>query len=230
MFVLIFTVMRSFVGIDSGGIPYPVLTFAALMPWILFQESASEGIHSVVGNHLLIKKIYFPREVFPLTAVVTKLVEFAINCVILAALMAWYHIVPTWQILWVPMLVLYALLASLAVSFAGSALNVYYRDVAAALPVVLALAMYLSPIIYPLELVKDKLLVQHIAGRWSDLLFMLYTMNPLAGLIDGFQRVVLRGLAPDWTVMVHGLLVTLVALPFSYAYFKRAEAYFADVI
>ena len=78
MFVLIFMIMRSFVGIDSGSVPYPVLTFAALMPWILFQESASEGIHSVVSNGLLIKKIYFPREVFPLTAVVTKLLEFGI--------------------------------------------------------------------------------------------------------------------------------------------------------
>jgi len=230
MFVLIFMIMRSFVGIDSGSVPYPVLTFAALMPWILFQESASEGIHSVVSNGLLIKKIYFPREVFPLTAVVTKLLEFGINCVILAVLMAWYHIVPTWHLLWVPVLVSYALLASLAISFAGSALNVYYRDVAAALPVVLALMMYVSPIIYPLDIVKTKLLVEHTAGQWSNFLFLLYTLNPLAGVIDGFQRAVLKGLAPDWHVIAHGLAATLIVLPFSYAYFKKAEAYFADVI
>ena len=230
MFVLIFMVMRSFVDIDSGSVPYPVLTFAALMPWILFQESASEGIHSVVSNAPLIKKIYFPREVFPLTAVVTKLVEFIINGVILAALMAWYHIPATWQILWVPVLVTYALLASLAISFAGSALNVYYRDVAAALPVVLALAMYVSPIIYPLDIVKTKLLVDHVAGHWSDEIFLLYTLNPLAGIIDGFQRVVLKGLPPDWGVIAPGLIATLAVLPFSYAYFKKAEAYFADVI
>ena len=230
MFVLIFMVMRSFVGIDSGSVPYPVLTFAALMPWILFQESASEGIHSVVGNAALIRKIYFPREVFPLTAVVTKLVEFGINCLILVALMVWYHIAPTWQILWAPVLVAYALLASLAISFAGSALNVYYRDVAAALPVVLALAMYVSPIIYPLDIVKAKLLVEHIAGHWSEFLFLIYTLNPLAGIIDGFQRAVLKGLPPDWRVITHGLIATLVVLPFSYAYFKKAEAYFADVI
>jgi lipopolysaccharide transport system permease protein len=229
-FVLIFMVMRSFVGIDSGDIPYPVLTFAALMPWILFQESASEGIHSVVGNAALIRKVYFPREVFPLTAVVTKLVEFAINCFILAALMAWYRIVPTWHVAWVPLLVIYALLASLTISFAGSALNVYYRDVAAALPVILMLAMYVSPIIYPLDVVRSKLLIQHGAGSWSDALFVLYTLNPLAGVIDGFQRVVLKGMAPDWDVIGHGLFATLIMLPFSYAYFKRAEAHFADVI
>ena len=230
MFVLIFMLMRSFVGIDSGAIPYPVLTFAALAPWILFQESASEGIHSVVSNALLIKKIYFPREVFPLTAVVTKLVEFGINCMILALMMAWYHIVPTWHILWVPALVLYALLASLAISLAGSALNVYYRDIAAAMPVALSLMMYVSPIIYPLDVVKNKLLFQHAAGSWSNLLFDLYTLNPLAGIIDGFQRVLLKGLSPDWDVIAPGLLATMLALPFSYAYFKKAEAYFADVI
>jgi homopolymeric O-antigen transport system permease protein len=230
MFVLIFMVMRSFVGIDSGNVPYPILTFAALMPWILFQESASEGIHSVVSNGQLIRKIYFPREVFPLTAVVTKIVEFGINGLILAALMAWYHIAPTWQILWVPVLVAYALLASLAISFAGSALNVYYRDVAAALPVVLALAMYISPIIYPLQIVKDRLLEEQAAGDWSNFLFLLYTLNPLTGLIDGFQRSVLMGLAPDWQVILPGLIATLIVVPFSYAYFKKAEAYFADMI
>ncbi|HLJ75315.1 MAG TPA: ABC transporter permease, partial [Thermoanaerobaculia bacterium] len=136
----------------------------------------------------------------------------------------------TWQILWVPALVLYALLASLAISLAGSALNVYYRDIAAAMPVALSLMMYVSPIIYPLELVKTKLLVQHAAGAWSGLLFDLYTLNPLAGIIDGFQRAVLKGLSPDWDVIAHGLLVTTIVLPFSYAYFKKAEAYFADVI
>ena len=89
--MLIFTLVRSFVGIDSGNIPYPLLTFAALMPWIFFQESASEGVSSVVSNANLIKKIYFPREIFPITAVVTKLVELGINFIILAGLMIWFQ-------------------------------------------------------------------------------------------------------------------------------------------
>ena len=113
MLMAIFTMVRSFIGIDSGNVPYPILTFAALMPWMLFQESASEGVSSVVGNANLIRKIYFPREVFPLTAVVTKIVEFGINLVILAALMAWYGIAPTVQVLWLPVLLLYTLLAAL---------------------------------------------------------------------------------------------------------------------
>ncbi len=228
--VLIFMVLRSFVGIDSGAIPYPVLTYSALTIWIFFQESASEGVSSVVGNANLIRKIYFPREVFPLTSVLTKLVELGISLCILALLMAWYGISPTWQMLWLPMLVLYAMLAALSIAFIGAALNVYYRDVATALPVLLSLIMYMSPVIYPLALVKDKLLVQQAAGGWSDLLYTLFTLNPLAGLIDAFQNVTLRGLPPDAGAIMPGLVLVLVLLPLSYLYFKRAESYFADVI
>ncbi|MDP2827054.1 MAG: ABC transporter permease [Sulfuricellaceae bacterium] len=228
--VLIFMVLRSFVGIDSGDIPYPVLTYSALTIWIFFQESASEGVSSVVGNANLIRKIYFPREVFPLTSVITKLVELVISLFILAGLMAWYGIAPSWQLFWVPLLVLNAVLAALTIAFIGAALNVYYRDIATALPVLLSLIMYMSPVIYPLALVKDKLLVQQSAGEWSGLLYTLFTLNPLAGLIDAFQNVTLRGLPPDAGAMMPGMVLTLVLLPFSYLYFKRAESFFADVI
>ncbi|MBL8447017.1 MAG: ABC transporter permease, partial [Zoogloeaceae bacterium] len=125
--MLIFTLVKSFVGIDSGEIPYPILVFAALMPWTFFQESASEGVTSVVGNTALIKKIYFPREIFPITSVMTKLVELGINFVILAALMAWYGLAPSPYILWVPLLILYTVLAALTIAFVGAAINVYYR-------------------------------------------------------------------------------------------------------
>lgn len=145
MLVIIFTIVRGFVGIEAGSVPYPILTFAALMPWVLFQESAAEGVNSVVGNTVLIRKIYFPREVFPLTATITKLIEFCISALILIGLMGWYGLAPTWHVLWVPLIVLYTLVAALTISFAGAALNVYYRDVAAALPVALSLMMYLSP-------------------------------------------------------------------------------------
>ena len=228
--MLIFTLMKSFVGIDSGSIPYPILTFAALMPWIFFQESASEGVNSVVGNTALIKKIYFPREIFPITSVATKLVELGINFVILAAMMAWYGMVPTAHVLWVPVIVLYTVLAALTVAFVGAAINVYYRDVGQALPVLLSLLMYASPVIYPLQLVKNKLLVQQAAGEWSNLLYTAYTLNPLAGIIDAFQRVVLHGTAPDLIAMLPGAILVAVLLPLSYAFFKRAENYFADVI
>jgi len=228
--MLVFTLMKSFVGIASGPVPYPILTFAALMPWIFFQESASEGVNSVVGNTALIKKIYFPREIFPITAVATKLIELGINFLILAALMVWYGMAPSIYILWVPLIILYTVLAALTVSLAGAAVNVYFRDVGQALPMLLSLVMYASPVIYPLQLVKDKLLVQQAAGEWSKELYTLYTLNPLAGIIDAFQSVVLRGAAPDLYAMLPGALLVTVLLPLSYAYFKRAESYFADVI
>jgi lipopolysaccharide transport system permease protein len=228
--VLIFTIVRSFVGISSGNIPYPILTFAALMPWILFQESTSESVNSITANAALIRKIYFPREILPLTALVTKLFELVINFVILAGLMAYYQMAPTLQILWVPLIILYTLLAALTVGLVGAALNVYYRDVSAALPVGINLLMYLSPVIYPLSLVQQRLLEQRAAGEWSEWLYFLYTANPLAGIIDAFQRVVLKGMPPDPQVLWPGLLLTLLLLPLSYRYFKRAESYFADVI
>lgn len=230
MLMLIFTLVKSFVGIDSGEVPYPILVFAALMPWTFFQESAAEGINSVVGNTALIKKIYFPREIFPITSVLTKLVELGISFFILAGLMVWYQMMPSIQILWVPLIILYTVLVALTISFAGAAMNVYFRDVRTALPVLLSLLMYLSPVIYPLQLVKDKLLVEQAAGEWSNTLFTLYTLNPLAGIIDAFQSVVLRSEVPDLSAMIPGAILIAILLPLSYLYFKRAERYFADVI
>jgi len=116
------------------------------------------------------------------------------------------------------------------VALFGAALNVYYRDIGQALPVLLNLMMFLSPIIYPLTLVRERLLEQQAAGDWSNTLYTLYTLNPLAGIVDGMQNVLLRGTPPDWHALLPGALAVAVLLPLSYLYFKRAEAYFADVI
>jgi len=230
MLMLIFTLVKSFVGIESGDIPYPVLVFAALMPWIFFQESASEGVNSVVAHTALIKKIYFPREIFPLVAMTTKLLELGIGFIILAGLMTWYGMVPTASILWLPVIIAYTMLAALTISLFGSAVNVYYRDMGQALPVVLSLFMYASPVIYPLTLVKQKLLVEQAAGDWSNILYTIYILNPLAGIIDAFQGALFRSQSPDISTLLPGMIAILILLPFSYLYFKRAEAYFADVI
>ena len=230
LLMLIFSLVRSFVGIETGDIPYPILTFAALLPWVFFQESTSESVNSVTANAALVRKIYFPREIFPLSAIITKLVELGISFLILAFMMIYYKMVPTAYAWWVPVIILYTLTISLAVGLLGAALNVYYRDITQALPVLLSLLMYASPVIYPLTLVQEKLLVQQAAGEWSDLLYKLYTLNPLAGVIDSFQRVMLKGLPPDFESMLPGFVFTVVLLPISYMFFKRAEAWFADVI
>ena len=230
MLMLIFTLVRSFVGIETGDIPYPILTFAALLPWVFFQESASEGVNSVTSNAALIKKIYFPREVFPITAMATKLVELGISFLLLAGMMVYYKMMPTIYALWVPAIILYTMLVALTISFFGAAINVYYRDMSQALPVFLSLLMYGSPVMYPLSLVHQKLIVEQAAGEWSNDLYTLYTLNPLAGIIDGFQRVLLKGLPPDFNALYPGIILTLAILPFSYLFFKRAENWFADVI
>jgi lipopolysaccharide transport system permease protein len=230
MLMLIFTLVRSFVGIESGDIPYPILTFAALLPWVFFQEAASDGVGSVVNNAHLIKKIYFPREIFPLSSVITRIVDLGINLLLLFALMAWYDIVPSMALLWIPVILLYTILAALILAMAGAAVNVYYRDIGNALPLLLSLMMYVSPIIYPLQLVKEKLLVNQAAGDWSGALYQLYLLNPLAGIIDGFQNAVLRGIPPDLETLLPGMILVIVLLPLSYRAFRHAESHFADVI
>lgn len=230
MLMLVFTLVRSIVGIETDGLPYPLLTFAALIPWVFFQESVSEGVNSVTSNAALIKKIYFPREVFPLTAMATKLVELLITFTLLAGMMVYYQILPSIYAFWIPVIILYTMIVALTISFFGAAMNVYYRDIGQAIPIALSLLMYGSPVIYPLSLVQKKLLDEQLAGEWSEKLYTLYTINPLVGIIDSFQRVLLKATPPDFYALYPGLVLTLTILPFSYWFFKRAESWFADVI
>lgn len=228
--VLVFMMVRALVGIEHGDLPYPLLTYCALLPWVFFQEAATDGTGSVVGHASLVRKIYLPREVFPLAAALSKCLELCIGLAILMALMAWYGFGLHAEALWALPVLLFALLAALTMSFAGSALNVHFRDVGQLLPLLFSLAMYASPIIYPLSLVRRKLMEEQIAGPWSEALFFVYTLNPMAGVIDSFQRALLQGLPPDWSVAGPGALLVLLLLPLSYRFFKRAEARFADVI
>nr|WP_305908366.1 hypothetical protein [Methylomarinum sp. Ch1-1]MDP4521191.1 hypothetical protein [Methylomarinum sp. Ch1-1] len=144
--------------------------------------------------------------------------------------MIYYEMMPSIYACWVPAIILYTMIVALTISFFGAAMNVYYRDIAQALPVALSLLMYGSPVMYPLSLVHKKLIEEQAAGIWSNDLYTLYTLNPLAGIIDSFQRVLLKGLPPDFEAIYPGLILTLAMLPFSYLFFKRAENWFADVI
>ncbi|MBK9685515.1 MAG: ABC transporter permease [Betaproteobacteria bacterium] len=229
MLVGIFMVVRSFVGIDSGNVPYALLTYCAMVPWIFFQEAASDGVGSVVNHANLVKKIYFPREIFPLASLAATSAQLLIGLLVLAMMMGWYQWAPTWHALWVPLLALYAMLVALTISLAGAAVNVYSRDASQGIPLLLGMAMYLTPVIYPLELVQRALVERQAAGDQRHPV-CLYLANPMTGVIDGFQRALLKGLAPDWATMAPGALLVLVLLPLSYVFFKRAEAYFADVI
>jgi len=144
--------------------------------------------------------------------------------------MAYYQIMPTIYALWIPLIILYTMVIALTISFFGAAINVYYRDMSQLLPIALSLLMYGSPVIYPLSLVRQKLLDEQIAGDWSTHLYTLYTLNPLAGIIDAFQRVLLKGVAPDVSALLPGFILIAILLPVSYLFFKRAENWFADII
>jgi lipopolysaccharide transport system permease protein len=230
MLVAIFMVVRSFVGIDSGTVPYALLTYCAMVPWVFFQEATSAGVGSVVNHGALVKKIYFPREVFPLASLAAASVQLVMGLVILALMMAWYRWVLGWHALWMPLLLGYTTLVVLTVSLFGAALNVYSRDASQGIPLLLGMAMYLSPVMYPLALVQGALLEREAAGEWSQALYTLYVANPMTGVIDGMQNALLRNQPPDWAVLAPGALLVAVLLPLSYLFFKRAESYFADVI
>lgn len=226
----VFTLLRSLINFNTGPIPYPLLTFSAMLPWVFFQEGVSQGVNSVVNNAVLIKKIYFPRELFPLVAVGTKCLEFCIDLVILLILMVCYGYYPGMAILWLGPLLIYLILTTLAIGLAGAALNVFYRDISQLLPVGISLLMYASPILYPISLVKQTLLINHASSNWSYILYNIYTANPIVGIIDGFQKAVLERTNPDLQLMWRGMLVVAILFPVSLAIFKKAEAHFSDVI
>ena len=144
--------------------------------------------------------------------------------------MIYYRMIPSLYIVWVPFIIFYTVIVSLVVSFAGAAINVYYRDVGTALPIIFSLMMYASPVIYPFSLVKQTLLVNQDAGKLSHVIYGLYISNPLTGIIDAFQKSLLYGQAPDFSVLWPGMVLTALLLPLSYLIFKKAETFFADVI
>ncbi|PYR77771.1 MAG: hypothetical protein DMF86_08135 [Acidobacteria bacterium] len=188
-----------------------------MLPWTFFATSLSNGTNSLVAHTQLITKVYFPREILPLTYIVAGLFDFAIGFVVLLGLLAWYHVGLTAQA-W-NLIPIVALLAAwtLAVALFLAALQVRFRDVGVALPALVQLWMFASPVIYPLGVVP--------AG-WRT----WYLLNPMAGIVASCRSVLLQGQAPEALPLRMAVIVTVVALPLSYLFFKRAEATMADVI
>ena len=217
MMVIFAAVFSRLARIPSEGVPYALFAYAALLPWTCFSTAVTNGTASLVSHTHLITKVYFPREVLPLSYVLVALFDFAIGLVALALLMAWFQVgVTSAVLLLVPIIVLLAAW-SLAVSLALSALQVRWRDVGVALPVAMQLGMFVSPVIYPLGVVPE---------AWRP----LYLLNPMAGIIQSFRDILLRGQAPDALPLAMATLVIALTLPLSYLVFKRTEATMADII
>jgi lipopolysaccharide transport system permease protein len=203
--------------LPSDGIPYPVFSYAALLPWQLFAGALQRAGTSLVGNSNLITKVYFPRLVIPISAVAAGLVDFGISFVVLLGLMAFYGNTPTWAILTLPLFVLLAALTALAVGLWLSALNVQYRDVQHMIPFLVQAWMYASPVAYSAGLIPG--------GPWR----IIYGLNPLAGVIQGF-RWALLGAAPPDELMAVSVIIVIVLLVSGLFYFRRMEKTFADVV
>jgi lipopolysaccharide transport system permease protein len=201
----------------TGGIPYPIFAFAGLLPWTFFASAVTNSSNSLIGSTHLITKIYFPRMIIPAAAVAAALLDFALAFVILAALMIYYGIGVTWTILLLPALVALVTLFSLGVGVILSALNVKYRDVRHALPFVVQIWMFVSPVIYPTTMVPER-------WRWA------LGLNPMTGIIEGFRTALLGRAAVDWSLLAISAVVTLVLLICSAFAFRRMETSFADVI
>ena len=216
--MVIFTaVFGTFAKIPSDGIPYPIFAYSALLPWNLFASSLTRGGTSVVGNAQLISKIYFPRLILPLSGILSPIVDFAISFVILVVMMIWFGTLPTWGVLALPLFLLLALLTALAVGLWLSALNVRYRDVGHTIPFLVQLWMFASPVAYPVSLVPEK---------WR----MLYSLNPMVGVIEGFRWALLGKESPDFGVIVVSSVMVLALLLPGIVYFKYTERTFADVV
>ena len=205
-------------GLDQrSSVPYPLLAFCALLPWQLFEYALLQSSMSLVNSERLVTKVYFPRLVIPLASVAAGLLDFAIACGLLLAMMAYYGVAPGWPLLTLPLFVLFALAAALAVGLWLSALNAQYRDVRHMLPFVARFWLFMTPVAYTSDLLPP---------RWRT----LFGLNPLTGVVEGFRWALLGAAEPPGWQLVVSALITSVLLVGGLYYFRRMAATFADVI
>ena len=204
-------------GLPSDGIPYPIFTFCALLPWQLFAQALGESSNSLVANERLISKVYFPRLIIPISSVFAGVVDFSIAFVLLLGMMAYYGIAPGLAILTLPLFVLLAVLTALGVGLWLSALNVQYRDVRYTLTFIIQFWLFATPVAYSSKLVPE---------RWRP----LYGLNPMAGVVEGFRWALLGHTEPPSALLAVSVGVVILILIGGLFYFKRMEKTFADVV
>jgi lipopolysaccharide transport system permease protein len=216
--MVIFTVIFGhFAKIPSDGFPYPVFAYCALLPWNYFATALNRCVVSVVGDANLISKVYFPRLVLPIVGTISGIVDFSISFLLILGLMAWYEIGITWWVVTLPLFLGFALLTALAVGLWLSALNVRYRDVSYTIPFLIQVWMFASPVVYPVNLIPE---------QWR----FLYSLNPMAGVIEGFRWALLGKASPDFSVMAVSALVVVIILYSGLVFFRNMERTFADIV
>jgi lipopolysaccharide transport system permease protein len=202
--------------IPSDGVPYPLFAFCGLIPWQLFAYALSESSNSLVNNQSLVTKVYFPRLVIPLSAVLSGLMDLVVSSAILVGMLAWFGKVPTLAVLLIPAFVLLAIVAALGVGLWLSALNVQYRDIRYTIPFLTQIWFFATPIAYPSSLIPERFRA-------------LVGLNPMAGVVEGFRWALLGTARPTGIIWV-SIVVTIVMLIGGLFYFSRMERRFADVV
>lgn len=215
MLVMTF-VFSLIVRVSSLGVPYAIFLYTALLPWNLFANSLAHATNSFVGNAELIKKIYFPRQIFVQATLIAKVIDFVLASSILAAFMIFYHTPITWNIFWLIPIFLIQEIFTYGLALFFATINLFYRDVQYVLSLILVLWMYLTPVIYPVEMVPDQYR-------------FIFKLNPMAVLINAYREVILGGNMPKLSSLAIALLVSLVTLYLGKKIFTRLEGLFADV-
>jgi lipopolysaccharide transport system permease protein len=209
--------LGEFLKVDTGDVPYPVFAFSALVPWTLFAQSMTASSQSLVTNAGLLGKIYFPRLLLPVAAVGSFLMDFVISCSLLIVFILLYGLSLSWGILLIPLLALLVVLTALGAGIGLSAVNVRYRDVQSAIPLITQIWLFASPIAYPSSLVP---------AAWRN----VYAINPMVSVIDGFRWALLGTGGPSLSMVAVSTTVAVVMFVVSLAYFRRTERSFADII
>ncbi len=216
--VVIFTlVFQNFAKMPSDGIPYPLFSFTALLPWNFFARALNSSILSLVGNANLITKVYFPRLVLPISAILSGLIDFGISFLFLLGMMIWFGFMPGWGVLAVPLFLLLAVLTALSIGLWLAVINVRYRDIGQATSFFIQLWLFVSPVAYPLSVVPEK---------WR----LLYSFNPMTGVIEGFRWALLGNPMPSLVPIAISIAMVIALLFGGIRFFRRMEETFADVV
>jgi lipopolysaccharide transport system permease protein len=216
--MLIYTVIFSLIArMPSDGAPYAIFAYVALLPWTYFSTTLTNATNSLVSHSSLVSKVYFPREILPLTYVVAAFFDLLIASTVLAGLLIYYRVSLTINALYVVPIILTQTVFMTAMALLFSATQVRFRDIGVGMSLLLQLWMFATPVVYPLSAVPERVRA-------------FYMLNPMVGLVENFRRVVLQGAAPDFRMLGISALISFILLPATYIYFKRVEATVADII
>ena len=217
LLMVVFTLLRGVIKIPSEGVPYVIFSYSALVPWTFFASSINRCGPSVLSNGNLIKKIDMPREVFPLSAIVTSFFDFMMSSIVLAGMMIYFKVPLTIMLLWLPILLLTTSILAFGIGMFIASIGCFKRDIIIATPFIVQIWLFATPVIYPTSSVPQK---------WV----WLYKINPMVGIIEGFRNVLVKGQSPNLELLFYSLVITLFVLIFSWPLFRWLSQYFADVL